>query len=55
MIWKNTTKLGASVYFRYCQIQSSALYEEEADRYDLAGNVLPPNLQLLLQDNNLIK
>lgn len=55
MIWKNTAKLGASVYFRYCQIQSSALYEEEADRFALTGNVLPPNMKLLLQDNNLLK
>ena len=55
MLWKNTTKLGAGAYFRNCKVWTVAVYEEEADRYDLPGNVLPPNMNLLLQDNNLFK
>ena len=55
MLWKNTTKLGAGAYFRYCKMWSIVQYEEEVDRFDLTGNVLPPNMKLLLQDNNLLK
>ena len=55
MLYKNSTKLGTGAYFRYSKMWTVALYEEEADRFALTGNILPPNMKLLLQDNNLLK